>query len=358
MLFPKRRTEPRSTVVDSWLRWEGFAAYPEARAAIDEILSVPFIRPSIDRGTIEDQLGRHLAALGEAPRPVRWFDTFVGAHDYLSNEVLCTRAAKRAPESAEKDAAESLARAEEDYDLDPGDYRVRHWNPSGLMTSRSWLRARLAAHRAAENAARLMEQQVESGIRPWAESGVGGMLGSRLLDLDARDAAWSAACLSASPHFSLSKTKGQEWFSARRMTALSAENAYKWAQRSSYFELAANPGAEADAASAAGRAAYTAVRRAFAAGLWAFWVRDEEIVAVPAPDLHIDERCQLHRLEGPAVEWPGETYWFTEGGKANRVPVASFEKIQRRELLNGMALGAIACFLLIMVVRDSFPALF
>jgi hypothetical protein len=52
---------------------------------------------------------------------------------------------------------------------------------------------------------------------------------------------------------------------------------------------------------------------AFEAGLWLFWVRKEEVIAVPSPALHIVDG-RLHRADGPAVAWPnGKRYWFWRG---------------------------------------------
>jgi hypothetical protein len=127
---------------------------------------------------------------------------------------------------------------------------------------------------------------------------------------------------------------------AERLSAANAalhavEMAYAWARRSVYYECAVAPGTDATSApGAVGRQAAEALRRAFAAGLWAFWVRDAEVVAVPAPNLHSDGRNQLHRIGGPAIEWPGEGYWFIEGGQ---VPPGALE-IPREALAEGMTL--------------------
>jgi hypothetical protein len=52
---------------------------------------------------------------------------------------------------------------------------------------------------------------------------------------------------------------------------------------------------------------------AFEAGLFLYWVGLREVVCVPQPMLHIVDG-QLHREDGPAMEWAsGESYWFRQG---------------------------------------------
>ena len=52
---------------------------------------------------------------------------------------------------------------------------------------------------------------------------------------------------------------------------------------------------------------------AFEAGLFLYWVRPREVVCVFQPALHVVDG-ELHRENGPAVEWAsGERYWFLRG---------------------------------------------
>jgi len=52
---------------------------------------------------------------------------------------------------------------------------------------------------------------------------------------------------------------------------------------------------------------------AFEAGLFLYWVRPREVVCVFQPALHVVDG-ELHRENGPAVEWTsGERYWFLRG---------------------------------------------
>jgi len=52
---------------------------------------------------------------------------------------------------------------------------------------------------------------------------------------------------------------------------------------------------------------------AFEAGLFLYWVRPREVVCVFQPALHVVDG-ELHRENGPAVEWAsGERYWFVRG---------------------------------------------
>jgi hypothetical protein len=52
---------------------------------------------------------------------------------------------------------------------------------------------------------------------------------------------------------------------------------------------------------------------AYEAGLWLFWIREDDVIAVPRPSmLVVDDR--LHCESGPAVAWPnGKRYWFWRG---------------------------------------------
>ncbi len=52
---------------------------------------------------------------------------------------------------------------------------------------------------------------------------------------------------------------------------------------------------------------------AYEAGLWIYWVLENEVLAVPRPALQI-VGDDLHSEDGPAVAWPnGTRYWFWQG---------------------------------------------
>ena len=53
---------------------------------------------------------------------------------------------------------------------------------------------------------------------------------------------------------------------------------------------------------------------AYEAGLWLYWVTSAEVIAVPRPAVHTDERERLHSADGPAIDWPGgERYYYLHG---------------------------------------------
>lgn len=57
---------------------------------------------------------------------------------------------------------------------------------------------------------------------------------------------------------------------------------------------------------------------AYEAGLWLFWVRREEVVAVPRPVIRVVDN-RLHCASGPAVAWSnGKAYWFWRGVQVPR----------------------------------------
>ena len=106
----------------------------------------------------------------------------------------------------------------------------------------------------------------------------------------ARSAAWSAA------------------WSAARSAARSAAESAAWSAAWSAAESE-----EVKAACAKMVAIWLPFADAFAAGLWLFWVTEDEVIAVPRPSIHIVGE-QLHSPTGPAVYWPnGEKFYFWRG---------------------------------------------
>jgi len=51
------------------------------------------------------------------------------------------------------------------------------------------------------------------------------------------------------------------------------------------------------------------------AGLWIYIVTPTEVIAVPRPELHMDDRQRLHNATGPAMMWQGDgaRFWFWRG---------------------------------------------
>jgi hypothetical protein len=69
---------------------------------------------------------------------------------------------------------------------------------------------------------------------------------------------------------------------------------------------------------------------AYEAGLWLFWLRPQEVVAVPRPAIRIADN-RLHCANGPAVFWPnGTRYWFWRGVRVPRDWIESPELLDPR----------------------------
>jgi len=138
----------------------------------------------------------------------------------------------------------------------------------------------------------------------------------------ARSAAWSAA-RSAARSAAWSAAESAAWSAARSAARSAAESAAWSAARSAAWSAARSAAwsaAWSAARSAADRRVLDKIRGvwlpmadAYAAGLWLFWVCNDEVIAVPRPAIHVEGE-RLHRLDGPAVEWPnGTKYYFWRG---------------------------------------------
>jgi hypothetical protein len=279
-----------------------FEKFPALQAAYLEYLNAPLVWANIDRTAIEKAFKSHLAALNQDERPVRWFESFSAAHEHVRGKIFeaIGRWAKDCISGAPEGAA---AASKPSY----GDNVVR-----GAALSRSWSAAWDAACQAAN---RNLPWDVLNRWEPPNPREYSPQQPER----DARESALDACMEAASrpqrdPQWS--KAKNAAW----RMANETARNMAILARNSARYSLAMEHAAsEAKAQSqeyAAALSASAALRRAASAGLWTFWLRDEEIVAVPAPNLYTDDRGRLHRTDGPAVEWPGESYWFIEGEPA------------------------------------------
>jgi hypothetical protein len=305
------------------------AKFPAAQAANEELVHAPLVRSTIDRKAIEEELQRHLVALEQTVRPVRWFDSLIAAHTYVSQHALAaieSWATDFFDGPPEGDSARPPMRDDDDD----------HARNRAILAvrSRSWNEALESAWCAADREA--------VGVNPdklsWNHSDSAGYRAPMAdMETDAREAA-----LKASLDAVEEQGRNPAWSAARNGawrlamdTALDAVGvARKLARWSVILEHGASNPEAVSLLGDAGRRAFAALRRAYNAGLWAFWVRDEEIVAVPAPNLHTDDRARLHRIGGPAVEWSGETYWFIKGRRVaagETTPPAEALKEERRE---------------------------
>ena len=71
---------------------------------------------------------------------------------------------------------------------------------------------------------------------------------------------------------------------------------------------------------------------AYESGLAFFWVLQDEIVAVPRPQLWIAGGA-LHRPDGPAVSWPGgQRFWFWRGIRVSRRTVETPEALTAMDI--------------------------
>lgn len=64
------------------------------------------------------------------------------------------------------------------------------------------------------------------------------------------------------------------------------------------------------------------------AGLWIYWVLEDEVLAVPRPALRIEGE-RLHSGDGPAVLWrSGTSYWFWHGVRVPRYVIEEPDRIR------------------------------
>jgi hypothetical protein len=273
------------------------------QAAYREYLNAPLVWANIDRTAIEKAFKSQLAALNQEERPVRWFVSCGAAHEHVRGKIF--EAIERWARDCISGAPEGAAAASK---LSRGDSVVR-----GAALSCAWWAACEAARQAADrdlpwNVLKRWQPPDPRGYPP------------KPPEPDAIKSALNASIGVASrpernPQWS--KPRNAAWRVAKETACNTGFLARDWARHSLAMEHAASEAKSQRQEAAAGLSAYEALRHAASAGLWTFWVRDDEIVAVPAPNLYTDDQGRLHRTDGPAVEWPGESYWFIEGEPAS-----------------------------------------
>ncbi len=271
---------------------------PSAQAIIDRLAAMDYAHPVIDRPVVEQALMCHLDVLGQPRRPVRWQPDAECAYvDVAHLAGQAGRAARVAAWAASGDAAWAAA----------GDAaRAAAWDAvRAAAWDAVWAAAGVAAWDAARDAA-WDAARAAVGVAAWDAARVA-----------ARDAAWDAARVAA-------------WDAARDAAWDAARDA-AWDAAGD----AAGAAARAAAGDAAGR--YADICRpfvdAFEAGLWLYWVRPSEVVAVPRPALHVMQN-RLHRVDGPAVWWPdGPQYFFWRGVRVTERIIMQCDRLTGQEIM-------------------------
>jgi hypothetical protein len=232
--------------------------------------------PRLDRDRAERALQAHLERLGAHALPVRWVaDAKAGLT--TASEARLAVAAMGASREAKGEARRALELMKSLHD-DPA-WTWKLWPP-------------------AETAAR---------CQPWAAAGSAAL--------------W--------PDVEPSLRRELVWWGSASAVDLAADAVIWSAVRSS-------------APRSAGKALLSAVERwlgivrplvdAYEAGLWLFWVLEQEVVAVPRPALRLEDG-RLHSEDGPAVFWPdGPRYWFWRGVQVPQRVIEAAETLSAAEI--------------------------
>jgi hypothetical protein len=280
------------------------AISPEAQALIDRLHAVDLARPKLDSEAVENAFNRHLEALGLPLRPIRAmpdassaYRRMIGLADATSR-LDATRAARETARStwfnrelAARNAAHGLA---------------LHIS-QGICTDDAYFAAQSAANAATAEAAGDAGERMNAARIACHEVALKAEWVLALLRAKwaASEAIWKAAG---------SRTDDDIW-SAAYHTAVDDLGA---------LTPALHACDERNALSAFAHPAqqqlvdiWLPMLNAFEAGLLCYWVTPPEVVWVSRPSLSIVDG-NLHREDGPAVEWAtGERYWFWRG---TRVP--------------------------------------
>jgi hypothetical protein len=295
---------------------------------IDRLRAVDYSHPRIDRTGVANALLRHLAALGLPPRPVIWTTCAEDGVDKaeqveaemaqpLVDELVAEAAANRGRAASPMsggawDAAIKLATSE----CAPCDLPIAAWEVDRRKATETtpgiWELARIATTpgevACALGSARLAQQAAVTQA-------------SRDRELAAVQSAVRDAAAGALPYRAWALDQGINWIAEEHLSG-------NWSITPAFAQYNMETAAfgALDGFCALGCLAtfdHPAMRRwaeiwaplidAFVAGLGLYWIAPSKIICVPVPAIHVDETGRLHRDDGPAVEWPGEKWYYSRG---------------------------------------------
>lgn len=250
------------------------------RVIVRRLVEANVSSPGRDRDLAGRALEEYIAALGLAPRPVRWsVDARVG-HDAARYADLRTPL-------AELDAALTRAR------------RLNSESLGGRGSVAAWERGyeelkEVHAWRMLLSVRRVVERRGAVRHVPWLAYTGGEETHPAVYPRKrAEDPVWEAA--------------RDTFYHTARDAVQTAASAPVWSFKERRLVVP-------------DRIAAAALRMldAFDAGLWLYWLTPDEVIAVPRPALHF-EGTRLHSASGPAVSWPnGESYYFLRGAEVVR----------------------------------------
>jgi hypothetical protein len=221
-----------------------------ADTVVEGMTPAPLRKPQINRIAAADAISRFLREWGEPGRPLRWFDDGRSARTYVAGQSSELLRAAYWPELR---IASVLDTAWYRDGVDP----LHSFNMRWLQGVEDWQDWSLHAPRARDCHDPLLIQSRVTRVEDWiiATWRYGALPGRDVSPIDIQGLSFSHPAV-------------------RRWTLL---------------------------------------MDAFAAGLFYYWIGPQEVVCVPRPALWI-ENGQLHRNDGPAVEWPtGERCCFWRG---------------------------------------------
>ena len=275
------------------------AISPEAQALVDRLHAVDLARPKLDSEAIENAFNRHLEALGLPLRPIRAMRDASSAYRHMidladaASRLDAMRAAREARstwfnrELAARNAAHCLA---------------LHIS-QGICTDDAYFAAQSAANVATAEAAGDAGERINAARTACHEVALKAEWVLALLRAKwaASEAIWQAAG---------SRTDDHIWSAAYHtavddlgaltpvLHACDVGNALSAFPHPAQQQLVD---------------VWLPMLNAFEAGLFCYWVTPSEVVWVSRPSLSIVD-SNLHREDGPAVEWAtGERYWFWRG---------------------------------------------
>jgi hypothetical protein len=248
----------------------------EAEAAIERLRTLPTVR-SFDRSRAETALAQHLSALGLEPRPVRWIESASDDHlaavrdGFISAWAALGRDKRGRPDVGLTATASFAA-------LHGTGLRRR-----GLVGA-AWKEEKNAGRgirRAAEKAAETARHRVQEPARRVARRvELGRAVEDALAEKGIHRRTTMAQAVTISPEGQHDRQDAElDREISKGDAASAATEAAAWLARAHTLRVAEQP---ADAVERVAQV-YLPLVDAVEAGLWLFWVTEDDVIAVPVP---------------------------------------------------------------------------
>jgi hypothetical protein len=318
---------------------------PFTQSHIDRLFAIGCSKPQLDKTRGEEALLRHLAALGLQPRPIVWSSNAeegVRMAEDTEDEIARPLADQLQAEALLNST--SLAAPMQGGAWDMALERARDGQGVGSVTFAGWERQRedptqgdgrcgiwaLAvaatvpreiddAMKAARDAAR--NRVVDAGLLSQVEAMDATVRGAarRAARRTPESRIWDEIIWWVEEHLAGNESPTPA-FAEHEMNAV-VDDAIEACCAIGLWAIFDDPATRrlADI--------FCALIDALEAGVCAYWIAPARIICIPMPALVVDNRGRLHREDGPAIEWPGESHHYWKG---IRIPAAFIE--QRRHI--------------------------